>query len=135
MLVSKKKYDELKEQFDLAVRDLRAWKEKHDNLEELKDDLLLDMERLEYMLAKHEETVANENSVTLYVSDDLMKITPYVRVKDSMFDKMVETRFINDTVTESAKPKAMQLALMQVAEQGLNQIIDSFAPPIDEDDS
>lgn len=86
---------------------------------------------LEERLRKHEEAFSDQNSVTLQVNDDLTSVTPYVRVKEEVFEKMVELHYLNDAVNPETKSMAMQLALLTIANESLDQIIEAFTSPIE----
>lgn len=78
------------------------------------------------------DAYAEENSLTLAVSDDLTHVVPSVRVKKEAFEKMVELGYLDDTVNSETKPFAMQLALMQICSEALEQIMESFSSSFEE---
>lgn len=72
---------------------------------------------------------ADENSVTLRVSDDLTKVVPIVRFKPSTFDKFAELGYLKDE--QEGNTFAAQLALLTVVQEALGQILESFTEEVD----
>lgn len=101
-----------------------------DSLESENNRILSEVEELKQKLQMLEEeqqrVFADENSVVLNVDDDLTSVTPIVRVKQEMHDKMLQLGMLNDAVPSDSIPFAMQLALLNVAYEALDQIIASF---------
>jgi len=88
-------------------------------------DLLEEINKLKRLTAESK----TENSVTLVMDDNLQKITPLIRYKSNVFDTLFQNGYLNDTQNSNV---AIELALITVAADGLNQLIDSFAPNISE---
>jgi len=138
MFVSKKKHEALKEELEKEVR--RSAHTENELESRIRESILLEQknkeleEQLEQANAKLEEVnsaFAEENSVTLIIDDTLTHVTPYVKVREDVFDKMVELHYLNDAVNPETKGMSMQLALLTIASDGLDQILDAFSSPID----
>lgn len=84
-----------------------------------------EVERLNNLSVK-----SNHNEVTIQLSDDLITITPVVRWKDSTEQKLIEIGALPDGENT---PYAIQIALMTMAYEGIQQIVESFYPPVSED--
>lgn len=89
------------------------------------DRLQEEVERLNGLLTNSEH-----NEVTLRMSDDLLTMTPIVRWKPHLGEKLYEIGYLRDTDGES--PMAIQLALMSVGYEALTQLVESFEQPVKE---
>lgn len=110
---------------DEATQMLMESRKENDSLREKVETLEKEIE--EKATAEVED---DTNSVTIQVSDDLEKITPIVRYNPDVVDVMVELGFLSEGVlalsNERAVAYAIQVALINIAYDGLHQIIDSF---------
>lgn len=71
------------------------------------------------------DPVSNENSVTLIIDDNLDKVTPIVRYKETAKEKLIELGYITDAALIKDN-FAIQLGLMTIANEAVAQIIESF---------
>lgn len=142
MFVLKSTHDEALREVSEAEKKVRQLSNELHRYEEMYTDSLEEFAKAEAsyqdtiytlreQLQKHEETFSDQNSVTLQVNDDLTSVTPYVRVKEEVFEKMVELHYLNDAVNPETKAMAMQLALLTIANESLDQIIESFTSPVE----
>lgn len=99
----------IQEQAEEAFRDRDALSEKVSELENRVSQSALD---------------PNKNTVTIQISDDFQTITPVVKYKKESAESMVHLGMISDSEYESEFP--VQIALMNIAHEGLSQILEAF---------
>ena len=95
-------------------------RDKTTEIEKLKQRI----EELEGLFSK-----SDKNEVTIQISDDFSTLTPKVSWKKETTGKLIEAGVLNDV---SATATATQLALMDIAREGLEQIIESFSVPVED---
>ena len=86
---------------------------------------------LQEALDYKEEIYSSENSVTLKITDDLTQVVPTIKVKPDVFEKMVELGYLDDSVNSETKSVSMQAALLVIANEAMEQIIESMSNSID----
>ena len=117
--------------------DLHEANNKIEEYQKLNHDLDLTIAELKNQIEtfnKSDEShqlIANVNSVELVIADDLTKVTPIVKFRRDVFEKMVELGYLSDK--DEGSDIAIQLALMTIAHEALDQIIESFSQPVEED--
>lgn len=138
MIVNKKKYVQLMSQYnDLAtqneVLNARIEMMKEESIEQtLKVAEMKQMiTALEEKISREESVYGDANIVKLTISDDLQSVLPHVTVKSEVYEKMVQLGVISDALTVDAKPTAMQIALMSMANEALSTILEQFEAPIE----
>mgnify|MGYP001085746288 CR=1 FL=1 len=119
------------ETIDKLVQDCDLLETENNRIMGVVEELKQELSRLE---KEQNRVFGDENSVVLNVDDDLTSVTPIVRVKQEMHDKMLQLGMINDAVPHDAIPFAMQVALLNVAYEALDQIISSFDDGSSEDE-
>ena len=136
MIVTKKTYDALLKRYEsLAEVSKEVTEEKDSSIAMLEEKIRLLQEELkekEEEIKRKEEVFADENTVTLTIDDSLTTVIPRVVVKEDVFDKMVELHYLNDAVNSETKGMSMQLALMMIAHESLDQIIEAFSAAVDD---
>lgn len=106
------KMEELQDHLSKSQRDVQDIKEENDRLMELTSN-------------------SDKNEVVLRISEDLTLITPVVRWRgDETSEKLIELGMLKDS---NNTKMATQVALMAVALEGLEQIIEEFQPSIQEE--
>ena len=89
------------------------------------------VEELQAALEHKEEVYSSENSVTLRITDDLTQVVPTIKVKPDVFEKMVELGYLDDSVNSETKSVSMQAALLVIANEAMEQIIESMSNSVD----
>lgn len=87
------------------------------DLEKKLDEAKLSLE--EYQKKDH---ISDTNHIYFLISDDLQTVTPIVRYKDGVADKLVEQRILNDG---DISPYAVQIGLALVVRDALDLIIEN----------
>ena len=130
--------DSLHEILDEANRDIvenkDALKKERENSEHLfNHSKVLEQRIHDYQveLDHKEEIYSSENSVTLRITDDLTQVVPTIKVKPDVFEKMVELGYLDDSVNSETKSVSMQAALLVIANEAMEQIIESMSNSID----
>lgn len=100
-------------------------------LEEENKDLKQKNQELQEALDYKEEIYSSENSVTLKITDDLTQVVPTIKVKPDVFEKMVELGYLDDSVNSETKSVSMQAALLVIANEAMEQIIESMSNSVD----
>lgn len=76
-------------------------------------------------------TEGDRNEVIMRIDDDMTTITPIVRWKgDSTSEKLIEMGYLKDANNTKT---ATQVALMVVALESLEQLVEEFQPNVQED--
>ena len=104
-------------------------------LEEAKleiDHLNRDLYHCQEQLDKKEDLYSSQNTITLTVADDLTQVVPTVRVKPDVFEKMVELGYLDDTVNTENKAFMMQTALLVIANEALEQIVEAMTQKVED---
>lgn len=109
----------------------------HNLTEELKE---LDVNKTQEIYTLEEEVKAlkkqlgayeqEENSVTLSIDDTLTKVTPIVRYKAELLEKLIELGYVQDDIKHDKF--AIQLGVLTVANEALNQIMEAFSEPMED---
>ncbi len=100
----------------LEVANLKkVLEEKENKIKELEDKLA--------------DTNSDTNSVLIKISDDLTSIVPIVRYNPEILEKLLEMGYIRETGDAKHDGFAIQIALIDIAKDGLIQIIDAFSEP------
>lgn len=133
MFTSKKRLTELREEI-IRLKDantqLASEKEQLNGRNiDLQDKLDYEQERYEELLALSTET-SDKCKVTFEIDDNLTKITPVIKWKDSIVEKMIEAGYLKDA---NVSKTAVQLGLMAIASEALEQILTDFVEPMRED--
>lgn len=89
------------------------------------ESLTAENERLQKLSVEADDT----NSVTLRIGDDLTSITPVVKWKSEIKEKLIEVGLLSDANSSNT---AIQVALMLIGQEALEQIIESFHPEFKE---
>lgn len=97
--------------------------------EETINNLSTELEELSDKLNKIEEANQREYSVTISFDDTLEKASPILKYKSDIVDKLIELKLLDINATDKY---SIELAMMSMAEEVLNQILDSFAEPFEE---
>ena len=93
--------------------------------EELHSRLLTKLEEHEKMLETQQD-----NYVKIIVSPDLKSITPVIGYRSDCFENLFQDGMLDDT--KEGSKFAIQLALMTIAGEALQQLIESFEPEPEE---
>lgn len=140
MFVTKKKYDKLYENYrdivDKYDETLINLKQRTEEVMTLRQGDEWNQRVIEELEAKVEELnsiYADHNTITLTVRDDLTQVTPTVKVKPEVFDKMVELGYLDDHVTSETKSHLMQTAMLVIGSEALEQIVESMSQPVADD--
>lgn len=97
--------------------------------EETINTLSTQLDELSEKLNKIEEANQKENSVTISFDDTLEKAAPLLKYKPDIVDKLIELKLLDINATDKY---SVELAMMSMAEEVLQQILDSFAEPFEE---
>lgn len=132
--IRSKRYRQIKEARELAD------KERHQALEQLEiaqeklDELLKENNELSDEVDKLNNLFnnASEVSVKLDIDKDLQKVTPTIKFNEQIFDKLVELGYLNDS--QKGHTFSIQLALILIANEALEQIIETYKVNIDDGD-
>lgn len=87
-------------------------------------------ERADYLEKLSVESESNE--IILRISDDLESMTPVIRWKAGIGDKLYELGYLRDV--DNASNMAIQLALMSIGFEALTQLVEAFEQPLVETD-
>lgn len=77
-----------------------------------------------------EKVTDEKNSVSLIIHEDLTKITPIIRYREDVIDKLIELGHISEAQREDKY--AIQIALAIISEEALSQMIELFTPDPEE---
>lgn len=140
MFVTKKKYDKLYEnyrdivdKYDETLINLKQTTEEVMTLRQGDEWNQRVIEELEAKVEELNSIYADHNTITLTVRDDLTQVTPTVKVKPEVFDKMVELGYLDDHVTSETKSHLMQTAMLVIGSEALEQIVESMSQPVADD--
>lgn len=133
MFVLKKTYNKLLEEIETTESEnlqltmtIESLKNENTKLEESLEELTKEVEKLQNSI---EVLTREENSVTIKIDDNnINKAEPIVKFKRDISDKLVEAGFLKIDMGED--DYAIQLALMQIAREVLEQILESFEEEI-----
>lgn len=126
-ILSKKSFDAYESRINNLERELEEAKKKLVEQYERNENLEFDFKRLQEQFFS-----ANENEVTLKIKDDLLTVIPFVKWKPEIKNKLVEIGYLNEYPPPGEK--AIQLALISIAYEALEQIIESFSYAVQEVD-
>lgn len=100
--------------------------------EELNESLTRTISKLEGHIEKIEQAqlLSDTNSVELSIENDLTKVTPTVKFRTDVYEKMVELGYLSDK--DDGNDMAIQIALMTISFEALQQIIESFSAPVED---
>jgi putative lipase involved disintegration of autophagic bodies len=131
--IKSKSYKNIKESRDKAnderskaLADLKQAQDKLDHLLEENEELSSEVKKLNDLFNN-----SSEISVKLDIDSDLKKVTPTIKYNEDVFEKLVELGYLNDG--QQGHTFSIQLALVVVASEALNQIIDTYQTDIDEE--
>lgn len=143
MLVRKKTYNELSDKYDGVLNQLTDLLANQERMNSIIGDLEGEIESYNQRIneiADENKSLRSSldkqgnhdsNQVTLEIADDLTTVTPYVRWKENTPEGLIQAGMINDVDVEKSTT-ATQLALMTIAHEVLDEIIESFSEPIKE---
>lgn len=117
-----KKYHQIKEQETMLLDQGNRLIALTDSLEAANAEI----ERLNKL-----STEAEANEVLLRLSDDMTSMTPVVRWKEGIEERLYEMGFLRDI--DTANSMTIQLTLMTVAYEALSQLIESFEQNVEAD--
>jgi len=72
---------------------------------------------------------SDHNTVTFEIQDNLLSVSPIIRYNPRITEKMIELHYIDDA---NASSHAIQLALMVIARDAADQILESFEKPVED---
>lgn len=99
--------------------------------EELRDTIRKLEDSIAVMQKAQEEAVVSDtNSVELAIANDLTTVTPTIKFRRDVFEKMVELGYLSDK--DEGNAMAIQIALMTVSFEALQQIIEAFSEPVED---
>lgn len=99
------------------------------HLEDAQRDIQTIRDENERLLDTAFNSYANE--VTIRIGDDLTSLTPVVRWKgDETSEKLIELGYLKDANNTKT---STQVALMLIALEGLEQIVEDFQPTVQEE--
>ena len=136
-IVTKKTIDNLRHELNEICTEQQRIEEENTRYRQQVVDLYNKVSHLEATreeLEKQLGVFSDENSVHLTISDDLETVTPLIKVKEEMKEKMLQMGYLDDATSPDSTPFAMQLVLMNVAYEALDQIISAFAESVKDDD-
>src|SRR5690554_3941000 len=111
-------YEEIKNS-DTVNEELR------DTIRKLEDSIMV-MQKAQ----EEEAVVSDTNSVELAIANDLTTVTPTIKFRRDVFEKMVELGYLSDK--DEGNAMAIQVALMTVSFEALQQIIEAFSEPVED---
>ena len=91
-------------------------------LDHCRENLLVSIQDARKLQTMFEQ--AENNEVTLRVSDSIESVTPIIRYKTNVFENLVKEGYLQDS--QLGNPMAIQLALLTIASDALGQILDSY---------
>lgn len=100
----------------------------------LKEDLAELQQKYDALQQEHSDYVESTlrgtmNEVVMQIGDNLTQLNPLVRWKPGVEDKLVEAGYLADGhITKTA----IQLALMMIAAEGIEQILEDHQPVVKE---
>lgn len=127
-----RKMDDINQKLDKAERDLEDSYLQAEEVEKHNAELRVTIDELQEKLEETERAnmISDTNIVELRVAEDLTSVTPIVRFRTDLFEKMVELGYLSDK--DSGNDMAIQVALMTISHEALQQIIDSFSEPVED---
>lgn len=138
-VMKKKDLDLMSEKIHDIGKKLAACQEELDDAygkiqknEELNESLTRTISKLEGHIEKIEQAqlLSDTNSVELSIENDLTKVTPTVKFRTDVYEKMVELGYLSDK--DDGNDMAIQIALMTISFEALQQIIESFSAPVED---
>ena len=126
---AKKHADDVDREYAMLEANHSSLIERHEKVKKERDDVREELNVTKERVDELESPYSDSNSLTLLVEDDLTTMVPYIKVKESVFEKMIELGYLKDNVTSETKSSAMQLALMMIAFEGLEQLVEQFSEP------
>ena len=121
-IIKKSTYESLLEKQDHLL-------EQNQNLTNALDDMEQEVFELRQTLNAINEANSREISVTISFDDTLQKATPIVKYKPDVADQLIQLNIINSS---SADKYGVELALLNMTEEVLAQILDSFREEFEE---
>lgn len=142
-IMKRSTYDELQSHTRYLERTVNSLKEalqrEEATLQRLREEYSHQQSAIEALNRRAEEleqlTInAQENEVTIFVKDDLVTLVPRIRWKPGVEEKLFELGYLSDaTIADpSSKNFAIQLSLMDIAYDGLKQIIEQFSETVED---
>lgn len=89
-----------------------------------------ELERLRLSVEEYEKetTSSTSNQLQFIISDDLETVTPIIKYKTGVEEKLIEKRILNDG---SVSPYAIQIGLAIVVKDALDYIVESASEGLD----
>lgn len=89
-----------------------------------------ELERLRLSVKEYEKstTESTSNQLQFIISDDLETVTPIIKYKNGVEEKLIEKRILNDG---SVSPYAIQIGLAIVVKDALDYIVESATEGLD----
>lgn len=89
-----------------------------------------ELERLRLSVKEYEKetTESTSNQLQFIISDDLETVTPIIKYKTGVEEKLIEKRILNDG---SVSPYAIQIGLAIVVKDALDYIVESATEGLD----
>lgn len=103
-----------------------ALEEEFEKTQSERDELKKEVDRLNEILNR----AAEDNSVRLVISPDMEMVTPIIAYREDAFESLFQSGRLTDAQQDA--PEAIQLALLAVASEGLNQLLEAFEDPIED---
>lgn len=110
------------------VRQMEGLEAARDTLEKELESVQTKLHEAEARIQEYEQSLDrhDSNEVTLLIDDDLMRITPRVRWKAGIEEKMFELGYLDDTNINNRM--AAQVALLTIGSEGMEQLLETFTP-------
>lgn len=135
-IISNAQFDE----YENAVKELEKSKNAYSSLfSQLQESLQAAATTAEIITASKAEidrlnallNNAESNYVKLMISPDMRQITPVIGTRSDAFENLFQDGMLDDSQSDNAM--AVQLAMLSVALDGLQQLLESFEPQLTED--
>lgn len=115
-------------ELDSAYAEIEKTEKVNEDLRETIESMESSLEEMQHI--QDESIHADSNVVELEIANDLTTVTPTVRFRRDVFEKMVELGYLSDK--DQNNDMAIQVALMTITHEALQQIIDSFSEPVED---
>lgn len=96
-----------------------------DELHDERDEIQSELDTMKLLMGN-----SDTNEVCLRIADDLTNITPIVRWKDNTKERLIQIGALSDAAIAGNANTAVQVALMTIASEALEQVIEGFAPAV-----
>lgn len=126
-IISSETYSEL-----LELRRYRDATEKElTSMKETMENIIAEAVKVqkEFDAFKEMTISSDQNYVKLNISENLQQITPVIGVRPDCFEYLFQEGLVDDT--KVGNQFAVQLALMSIAAEGLNQLLESFEATVE----